>query len=277
MDPTLSSKGSPTTKYFSSPEPSAQELCKITCYWKQALGSPLSMDIKPYKNLQTTYYYTDNLGIQHESPSLHRTILTCKLPPSSPSTHLSCSYKTSLIHPLGSLMPAAWLQKYPDSILPFLTSNSQSPLQLWNFRSPKFGFQIASSLATDGNTMMYHFYHQYLPEGMHNISPEGLKIVTKTLEKAYSDDVPSPIILTRIKEEQRNSTPKHPDNWTTLTIEEKEDIMAIVLQPEIISVADFRSHYFKKVSPPSKSGEEELNKDTRLDLNKATKQIPKLE
>ena len=47
--------------------------------------------------------------------------------------------------------------------------------------------------------------------------------------------------------------------------------MAIVLQPEIISVADFRSHYFKKVSPPSKSGEEELNKDTRLDLNKAKK------
>ena len=125
--------------------------------------------------------------------------------------------------------------------------------------------------------MMYHFYHQYLPEGMHNISPEGLKIVTKTLGKAYSDDVPSPIILTRIKEEQRNSTPKHPDNWTTLTIKEKEDIMAIVLQPEIISVADFSSHYFKKVSSPSKSGEEELNKDTRLDLNKATKQIPELE
>ncbi len=154
MDPTLCSKGSPTTKYFSSPEPAAQELCKITCYWKQALGSPLSMDIKPYKNLQTTYYYTDNLGIQHESPSLHRTILTYKLPPSSPSTHLSCSCKTSLIHPLGSLKPAAWLQKYPDSILPFLSPNSQSPSHLWNFRSPKFGFKIASSLAADGKNMM---------------------------------------------------------------------------------------------------------------------------
>ena len=277
MDPTLCSKGSPTTKYFSSPEPAAQELYKITCYWKQALGSPLSMDIKPYKNLQTPYYNTENLGIQHGSTSLQRTILTYRLPTSSPLAELSCYYKISLIDPLGSLMPAAWLQGDPDSILPFLGPNSQSPLQLWNFRSPKFGFKIASSLAADGNNMMYHFYHQYLPEGMHNISPEGLKIVTKTLGKAYSDDVPSPIILTRIKEEQRNSTPKHPDNWTTLTIEEKEDIMAIVLQPEIISVADFSSHYFKKVSSPSKSGEEELNKDTRLDLNKATKQIPELE
>ena len=208
MDPTLCSKGSPTTKYFSSPEPAAQELYKITCYWKQALGSPLSMDIKPYKNLQTTYYNTDNLGIQHESPSLQRTILTYKLPPSSPSTHLSCYYKISLIHPLGSLMPAAWLQEYPDAILPFLSPNSQNPLQLWHFRSPRFGFQIASSLATDGNNMMYHFYHQYLPEGMHNISPEGLKTVTKTLEKAYSDDVPNPIILTRIKQTRSQQSHK---------------------------------------------------------------------
>ena len=198
MDPTLSSKGSPTYKYFFSPEPAAQELCKITCYWDPSLGSPLSMDIKPYKNLQATYYYTDNLGIQNESPSLNRTILTCKLPPSSPSTHLSCSCTTSLIHPLGPLMQAAWLQKYPDSILPFLTSNSQSPLQLWNFTSPKFGVQIASSLAADGNTMMYHFHHQYLPEGMTNISPEELKTLTKTLETTYSDDVLNHIILTRI-------------------------------------------------------------------------------
>ena len=208
MDPTLCSKSSPTTKYFSSPEPAAQELYKITCYWKQALGSPLSMDIKPYKNLQTIYYNTDNLGIQHESPSLQRTILTYKLPPSSPSTHLSCYYKISLIHPLGSLMPAAWLQEYPDSILPFLSPNSQNPLQLWHFRSPRFGFQIANSLATDGNNMMYHFYHQYLPEGMHNISPEGLKTVTKTLEKAYSDDVPNPIILTRIKQTRSQQSHK---------------------------------------------------------------------
>ena len=204
MDPTLSSKGSPTTKYFSSPEPAAQELCKITCYWKQALGSPLSMDIKPYKNLQTTYYYTDNLGIQHESPSLHRTILTCKLPPSSPSTHPTYCCTTSLIHPSGPLMQAACLHKYPGSILPFLTSNSQSPLQLWNFRSPKFGFQIASSLATDGNTMMYHFYHQYLPEGMTNISPEDLKTLTKTLGTTYSDDVLNHIILARISGDSRD-------------------------------------------------------------------------
>ena len=202
MDPTLSSKGSPTTKYFSSPEPTAQELCKITCYWKQALGSPLSMDIKPYKNLQTTYYYTDNIGIQHESPPLHTTILTCRFPPSSPSTQLSCSCKTSLIHPLGSLMPAACPHKYPDSTFPFLTSNNQSPLKLWNFISTKFGFQVASSLATDRITMMYNYYHQYLPGGITNISPEELKTLNETLETTYSDDVPHPITLTRIQQVQ---------------------------------------------------------------------------
>ena len=47
--------------------------------------------------------------------------------------------------------------------------------------------------------MMYNYYHQYLPEGMTNISPEGLKTLTKTLETTYSDDVPHPITLTRIK------------------------------------------------------------------------------
>merc|ERR1712120_137992 len=110
MDPTLqkSSKGSPTSKYFFSPEPAAPELCKITHYWDPSLGSPLSMDIKPYINLQATYYYTDNLGIQNESPSLNRTILTCKLPPSSPPTHPTYYCTTSIIH----------LHRYPGSILP---------------------------------------------------------------------------------------------------------------------------------------------------------------
>merc|ERR1711989_279378 len=53
--------------------------------------------------------------------------------------------------------------------------------------------------------------------------------------------------------------------------------MAIVLQLKIISVADFSSHYFKEVSSLSKSVEETLNKDTRLDVNKVTEQRPELE
>merc|ERR1712089_51978 len=125
--------------------------------------------------------------------------------------------------------------------------------------------------------MMCHFYNQYFPEGMHKISPEELKKVAETLEKAYSDDVLNLIFLTMIEEEDRSPTFKHPDNWTTLTIEEKGDIMAIVLQLKIISVADFSSHYFKEVSSLSKSVEENLNRDTRLDINKATEQRPELE
>merc|ERR1711895_187092 len=125
--------------------------------------------------------------------------------------------------------------------------------------------------------MMCHFYNQYFPEGMHKISPEELKKVAETLEKAYSDDVLNPIFLTMIEEEDRNPTFKHPDNWSTLTIEEKGDIMAIVLQIKIISVADFRSHYFKEVSSLSKSVEDQLNKDTRLDINKVTEQRPELD
>ena len=38
-----------------------------------------------------------------------------------------------------------------------------------------------------------------------------------------------------------------------LTIEEKGDIIAIVLQIKIICVADFSSHYFKEISSLSKS------------------------
>merc|ERR1712041_23183 len=144
-------------------------------------------------------------------------------------------------------------------------------------RSPNFGFKDASSLAAAGKNMMCHFYNQYFPEGMHKISPEELKKVAETLEKAYSDDVLNPIFLTMIEEEDRSPTFKHPSNWNTLTIEEKGDIMAIILQLKIISVADFSSHYFKEVSSLSKSVEENLNKDTRLDINKATEQRPELE
>merc|ERR1711973_412670 len=179
--------------------------------------------------------------------------------------------------PLGSLMSAIWLQGDPDSKFPFLDPNSQRPLELWVFRSPNFGFKDASSLAAAGKNMMCHFYNQYFPEGMHKISPEELKKVAETLEKAYSDDVLNPIFLTMIEEEDRNPTFKHPDNLSTLTVEEKGDIMAIVLQLKIISVADFSSHYFKEVSSLSKSVEENLNKDTRLDINKATEQRPELE
>merc|ERR1711996_132247 len=80
-----------------------------------------------------------------------------------------------------------------------------------------------------------------------------------------------------IEEEDRKPTFKHPDNWDKLTIEEKGDIIAIVLQIKIICVADFSSHYFKEISSLSKSVEELLNKDTRLDINKPTEKRPALD
>ena len=186
MDPTLSAKSSPTSKHSFSPEPAAQDMCKITHWWDTSLGSPLSRDIKPYINLQATYYYTDNLGIQNESPSLNRAILTCKLPPSPPPTHPTYYCTTSIIHPSHPLMQATYLHRYPGSILPFLNPNSQSTLQLWNFASPKFGFQSTSPLAAATNTMMHH--HHNIPEGMRRIPLKDIITFTKILSSTHSVD-----------------------------------------------------------------------------------------
>merc|ERR1711895_273719 len=220
----------------------------------------------------------DSLSAGHHGlSSLQRTILRYRLSTSSSLADLSCYYKRSIIDPLGSLMSAIWLQGDPDSKFPFLDPNSPNPLELWVFRSPNFGFKDASSLAAAGKNMMCHFYQEYFPEGPHKLSPEDLKKVAEILEKAYSDDVLNPIFLPMIEEEDRKPTFQHPDNWDKLTIEEKGDIIAIVLQIKIICVADFSSHYFKEISSLSKSVEEHLNKDTRLDINKPTEKRPELD
>merc|ERR1712082_414450 len=80
-----------------------------------------------------------------------------------------------------------------------------------------------------------------------------------------------------IEEEDKNPTFPHPDNWDDLTLEEKGDLMVIVLQIKIICVADFSSHYFKEISSLSKSVEDILNKDTRLDINKPIETRPALD
>merc|ERR1711955_38490 len=208
---------------------------------------------------------------------LQRTILRYRLSTSSSLADLSCYYKRSLIDPLGSLMSAIWLQGDPNSKFPFLDPKNPNKLELWVFRSPNFGFKDVSSLAAAGKNMMCHFYQEYFPEGPHKLSPEDLKKVAEILEKAYSDDVVNPIFLPMIEEEDRKPTFQHPDNWDKLTIEEKGDIIAIVLQIKIICVADFSSHYFKEISSLSKSVEELLNKDTRLDINKPTEKRPALD
>ena len=67
MDPTLCSKCCPVTKYFCSPEPVVQDLYKKSCHWKRIPGSSQTMDIEPYRDLTTPYYYMENLGIKHPS------------------------------------------------------------------------------------------------------------------------------------------------------------------------------------------------------------------
>ena len=62
MDPTLCSNCSPAIKYFCAPEPVVQELFMKSCKWKQCQGTVLSMDIDPYKNLETPYYCPQHLG-----------------------------------------------------------------------------------------------------------------------------------------------------------------------------------------------------------------------
>ena len=186
MDTTLSAKGSPIFKYSFPPTPAPQDICKITHWWDTSPGPPPS-------NLQTTCYkYTQ--GRQKESPSLNRAILACKPPPSSSPIHYCI--KT---HPL---MQETYLHSCLGSIFPLLYPNSQITLQLWNFASPKFGFQSTSSLAAAGNTMMYHSHN--LPEGMNNILPEDLMTITKTLDTTYSDDVLNHICLTRVSGNNRN-------------------------------------------------------------------------
>merc|ERR1712240_26070 len=190
---------------------------------------------------------------------------------------LSCYYKRSIIDLLGSLMSAIWLQGDPNSKFPFLDPKSPNKLELWVFRSPNFGFKDASSLAAAGKNMMCKFYQEHFPEGPHKLSPEDLKKVAEILEKAFSDDVLNPVFLPMIEEEDKNPTFPHPDNWNDLTLEEKGDLMVIVLQIKIICVADFSSHYFKKISYLSKSVEDILNRDSRLDINKPTETRPALD
>ena len=193
MNTTLSAKGSPIFKYSFPPTPAPKYICKITHWWDTSLGPPPSRKIKQCKNLQTTCY-NYNQGRQKGSPSLNRAILACKPPPSFSPIHYCI--KT---HPL---MQETYLHSCLGSIFPLLYPNSQITLQLWNFASPKIGFQSTSSLAAAGNTMMYHSHN--LPEGMNNISPEDLMTFTKILGTTYSDDVLNHICLARISGDSRN-------------------------------------------------------------------------
>ena len=70
-----------------------------------------------------------------------------------------------------------------------------------------------------------------------------------------------------IEEEDLSATFEHPENWDQLNLQEKADLIVINNMVKLICVADFSSHYFKEVSSLSTSIDEQLNKDSRLDIN----------
>ena len=82
--------------------------------------------------------------------------------------------------------------------------------------------------------------------------------------------------LPRIEQEEAKPTFEHPENWNQLNLQEKADLIIINNMVKLICVADFSSHYFKEVSSLSTRIEEQLNKDSRLDVNAPQEQRPDL-
>ena len=79
-----------------------------------------------------------------------------------------------------------------------------------------------------------------------------------------------------IEKEDINATFEHLENWNQLNLQEKADLIVINNMVKLICIADFSSHYFKEVSSLSTSIEEQLNKDSRLDVNAPQEQHPDL-
>ena len=102
---------------------------------------------------------------------------------------------------------------------------------------------------------------------MHKLKLSDIRQAEDYLERAFSDDVSVTVFLPMIEEEDVNPKLKHPPNWNQLNLQEKVDLIVINDMIKLISVADFSSHYFREVSSLSTKIEEELNKDSRLDVN----------
>ena len=79
-----------------------------------------------------------------------------------------------------------------------------------------------------------------------------------------------------VQEEETNHTFEHPLDWNQLNTHQKADLIVIDNMIKLICIADFSSHYFKEVSSLSTDIEEQLNKDTRLDVNTPQDQRPNL-
>ena len=173
-------------------------------------------------------------------------------------------------------MSTIWLQGVEGSPYTFLDPAKRNKLELWVFRSPNFGFKDTSSLAAAGKNSMGNFYRSHFPESRHKLKPSDIRQAEDYLERAFSDDVSVTAFLPMIEEEDVNATFEHPENWNQLNLQEKADLIVINNMVKLICIADFSSHYFKEVSSLSTSIEEQLNKDSRLDVNAPQEQRPDL-
>ena len=120
------------------------------------------------------------------------------------------------------------------------------------------------------------FYRNHFPEGRQKIKPSDIRQAEDYLKRAFSDLVSVTAFLPMIEEENLTATFEHPDNWDKLSLQEKADLIIINNMIKLICVADFSSHYFKEVSSLSTRIEEQLNKDSRLDINAPQEQLPDL-
>ena len=79
-----------------------------------------------------------------------------------------------------------------------------------------------------------------------------------------------------VEKEEKVPTFEHPTDWSQLSSQEKEDLIIINNMIKLICVSDFSSHYFKEVSSLNVAIEEQLNKDSRLDINAPQEDRPDL-
>ena len=123
---------------------------------------------------------------------------------------------------------------------------------------------------------MGKFYRKFFPDCQHKLKPQDLKQAEDYLERAFSNDVSVTVFLPMVEEEETNPTFKHCLVWSKINHQEKADLIVINNMIKLICVADFSSHYFKEVSLQSISIEEQLNKDSRLDINAPQEEQPNL-
>ena len=101
------------------------------------------------------------------------------------------------------------------------------------------------------------------------LKPQDIEQAEDYLERAFRDDVSVTVFLPMIEAEDINPTFEHPQNWDKLSNQEKADLIFINNLIKLICVADFSSL--------SKSIEQVLNKDSRLDINAPKENRPPLD